>query len=210
MHTIVFGLLCVAASCTQLVPTYDEAIDQGSQSLRAEFLKFVADRQQQIAQGSGPYKASDYSTLQSDLGAIELRAADQPNGVDCNKVIDAFTHAHTGISSFSTADIGAAAAAYPGGSCIVVLAGLAAKQLERLRADDARRCATTPASQSCIDLFGTKTVAQMVADLHTPEDHVLDLRDVATASPLVRATLVSIDEMAGAEQDLKAVSNKQQ
>jgi len=203
-QVVSLGILLAAVACT-VAPPYDEVIDNGAQALRSDFLKFVSERQQKIDTHQGTYasNASAYSSFQAQLGAIQLRAADQPNGVNCNRVTEMFGRVHTGISSFNPADISAAASGSNETSCIVVLAQIAAKQLQLLQKNDKRRCVSTPASVSCTELFGTESVATMVASIHAPEP-----ANAAASSPLVRAVLVSIDELASAEQDLKAAAGQ--
>jgi hypothetical protein len=202
-QVISLGMLLAAVACT-VAPPYDEVIDNGAQALRSDFLKFVSERQQQMGTDQGTYakNTSAYSGFQAQLGAIQLRAADQPNGVNCKRLTDMFVRVHTGISSFNTADISAAASSPNESSCIVVLAQIAARQLRRLQENDKRRC-STPASVSCTELFGKESIATMVAAVHAPEP-----ANAAASSPLVRAVLVSIDELASAEQDLKAAAGQ--
>ncbi|HEX3346777.1 MAG TPA: hypothetical protein VHS58_01590 [Acetobacteraceae bacterium] len=205
-------LLCGLAGCTaEIVPPYDEAIDSGAHALRSDFLKFVAERQRTANTAAGTYasSASTYSDLLAKLGAIELRAEDQPNGVDCAQMQVMFARVHTGISSFDAAAVGSAASnASGGGSCIAVLARIASKQIENLRKDDERRCASIPATASCIDLFGSESVASIVASVHATPSATIDLASAARSSPFVKAVLVSLDELAGAEQDLKSAAGK--
>lgn len=205
------GLALFLACCApQLVPGYDEPIDTAAQNLRADFLKFVAERQRLMGQPTGNYasNAAAYSDFLARLGAIELRAADQPVSVDCAQLQGVFARLHTGEAGLDAgAERAAGAAAAGGGSCIVALARLAAGQVARLQADDARRCAAVPPGASCVDLFGTESVGAMVAAVHTVPSAGSAVLAGGTA-PLVRATLVSLDELAGAEQDLKAAAGK--
>jgi hypothetical protein len=89
-----------------------------------------------------------------------------------------------------------------------VLARIATKQIENFRKDDARRCASILATASCVDLFGLDSVESVVTSVHAQPTAKFDLAAAERSSPFVKDVLVSLDQLAGAEQHLKLATGK--
>ena len=83
-EVLFFVPLCVLAGCTvQLVPPYDQVVDDGLVSFNQAFLQFMATIKEEVPEESGSYanNTSFYNTQQAKIGTLVQRSqAVDPKG----------------------------------------------------------------------------------------------------------------------------------
>jgi hypothetical protein len=80
-------------------------------------------------------------------------------------------------------------------TCITILAGLAQSNMERLRSQHALRCNPSAKPALCTTLFS----APPIFDIFVPGP---------SDAPLVSAVAISLNELVGAERDIKPASKE--
>lgn len=207
LSTIAWAANLAMANCSvQLTPPYDEMIEKQTNSLKADFLRFVAERQRTAGTPNGYYldHQAAYDNFAASLAAMELRSEDQPGGVSCARAVELTKRMTPGITSFN---LGNAAAADTASDISCVTAGIrnAQDQIEQFRGQDEKRCAKGSPPVQCTTLFGTVPVSRVAASLRSVPS-ATGATDKGK-STLVKAVLISLDNLEGLEQDLKPAAN---
>jgi hypothetical protein len=210
------AIACVAslalASCSvQLTPPYDEVIEKQADSLKTDFLRFVAERQRTAGTPKGYYVDSQaaYDDFIARLAAMELRSEDQPGGISCARAVELTKSVTGGIISFNLGNAAQQSAVSDSASnvsCATAAIRNAQDQIERFRSQDEKRCAKGSPPVQCTTLFGTVPVSRVAASLHSMPGAIAAAAG-EEESTLVKAVLISLDNLEGLEQDLKPVSS---
>jgi hypothetical protein len=211
LSTIALAANLALADCSvQLTPPYDEVIEKQADSLKADFLRFVAERQRTAGTPKGYYldHQAAYDNFAASLAAMDLRSEDQPGGVSCARALELAKRMNPGITSFNLGNSvhQSAAPDIAGISCVTAGIRNAQDQIERFRGQDEKRCAKESPPVQCTTLFGTVPVSRVAASLHALPSATTDTTDEGE-STLVKAVLISLDNLEGLEQDLKPTSN---
>ena len=212
LSTIAWATNVALVSCSvQLTPPYDEVIEKQTDSLKADFLRFVAGRQRTAGTPKGYYldHQATYDNFAASLAAMELRSEDQPGGVSCAQAVALTKRATTGINSLRVSnDMSRSAPPDTAGntSCVTMEIRNAQDQIERFRSQDEKRCAKGSPPVQCTTLFGTVPVSRLATSLHTLPGATAATTDEGE-STLVKAVLISLDNLEGLEQDLKPTSS---
>lgn len=212
LSTIAWAANLALANCSvQLTPPYDEMIEKQTDSLKADFLRFVAERQRTAGTPKGYYldHQAAYDNFAASLAAMELRSEDQPGGVSCARAVELAKRMTPGITSFNLGNaVHLSAAPDTAGDISCVTAGVrnAQDQIERFRGQDEKRCAKGSPPVQCTTLFGTVPVSRVAASLRSLPSATAAATDEGE-STLVKAVLISLDNLEGLEQDLKPAAN---
>ncbi len=212
LSSIMWAVSIALTDCSvQLTPPYDEVIEKQSDALKADFLRFVAERQHTAGTSKGYYldHQAAYDGFAASLAAMELRSEDQPGGVSCSQALELTKKMTPGITSFNLGNaVGKSGAQDIAGGVSCVTAGIrnAQDQIERFRGQDEKRCAKDSPPVQCTTLFGTVSVSRVAASLRSVPSATTTSTDEGE-STLVKAVLISLDNLEGLEQDLKPASS---
>ncbi len=188
----------IAACSPQLVPPYNETIHKGALSLEEDFVKFAATMQQ-VAGTPEAYYAKHrgaYADFAARLAVLRRRSETAPGGVPCQKALEV-SRRTAGITTSpiaSRAADRASEAGLEGASCVTILVALAQRQIERLRGQHEERCAPSKPRELCTTLFGSAPIYGIFA---------ANTGAGISNAPLVSAVAISLDELAGSQEDLK-------
>jgi hypothetical protein len=194
----VFSIGLIAAACSvQLTAPYSEAIDTDAIALQNDFLKFVANMQMQTDVPDGYYSKhqKDYADFESRLAIMRMRSESLSSGVPCGRAVDAGKKGEKvfiGPMQSQLSD----RLAQPGwgdASCITILVSLAGEQMERLRSQHEIRCNPSAKKGLCATLFSSPPIFGIVSTAQSE-------------APLVSAVSISLNELVGAEHDIKPAS----
>ena len=186
------------AGCTvQLTAPYNEDIDQEASSLQTNFLRFVANLQMVAGTPQGYYSQhqQQYSDFEASLAIIRMRSEALPGGVPCGHAIEQGKKAARTLSGSMQGEV-STRLSQPGlanASCITILAIIAEDQMERLRSQHQRRCNPTAPPTLCTTLFSSPPIFNIVTNAQSD-------------APLVSAVSISLNELVGAERDIKPPS----
>jgi hypothetical protein len=202
--------LALSGCSVQFTPPYDEVIEKETDSLKTDFLRFVAERQRTAGTPKGYYvdHQAAYDDFAARLAAMELRSEDQPGGVSCARAAELAKNVTNGITSFNLGNaVPQSAASNIAGnvSCATAEIRNAQDQIARFRTQDEKRCAKGSPPVQCTTLFGTVPVGRVAASLRSLPGATAAATD-EEESTLVKAVLISLDNLEGLEQDLKPAS----
>jgi hypothetical protein len=191
LSTITWAASITLTDCSvQLTPPYDEMIEKQSDALKGDFLRFVAERQRTAGTSKGYY-------------------LDQPGGVSCAQALELTKKMTPGITSFNlgnAVDKSAAPDIAGGVSCVTAGIRNAQDQIELFRDQDKKRCAKDLPPVRCTTLFGTVPVSRVAVSLRALQSATTPSTDEGE-STLVKAVLISLDNLEGLEQDLRPASS---
>lgn len=140
---------------------------------------------------------TDYGDFEARLAVIRLRSESLSGDVPCDRALQVAKAAQkplAGQIEQSVADAGP----FPGGrgaSCVTILAGLAQGNMERLRNQQVIRCNPTAKPILCTTVFGSPPIFDVLVP--GPSE-----------APLVSAVAITLNELVGAERDLRPDSPK--
>jgi hypothetical protein len=201
--------LSLAGCSVQLTAPYDDVIEKQTDSLKADFLRFVSQRQRTAGTPKGYYvdHEASYDNFLASLAAMELRSEDQPGGISCARAIELTKNVSTGINSFNLGNAARDSVApdtVGETSCVTAEIRNAQNQIERFRSQDEKRCAKGTPPEQCTTLFGTVPVSRVATSLRALPSATAIATDEGE-STLVKAVLISLDNLEGLEQDLRTV-----
>jgi hypothetical protein len=184
-------------SCTvQLTAPYDSDIDTAASSLQSDFLKFAANMQMVAGTPKGYYEqqSAQYSDFEARLAVIGMRSESLSGGVACGQALEAAKKAKIPVAGQIEESVSTtlSQAGTSNASCITILVGLAEKNMERLRSQHELRCNRTAKPILCTTLFSAPPIFNIL--VVGPSD-----------APLVSAVAITLNELVGAERDLKPV-----
>lgn len=194
MIASVFAAVVLSACTVQLTAPYSEDIAKESAALQADFLRFVAEMQMVAGTEKAYYSANQgrYSDFEARLAVITLRSESLPGGVPCGRALEAAKPVERTLNGPMKGEV-SSRLSQPGwgnASCITILAAIAGDQMERLRSQHQIRCTPTASPLLCQTLFSNPPIFAIVSNAQSD-------------APLVSAVSISINELVGAEQDLK-------
>jgi hypothetical protein len=196
--SILTGVLTIG--CTvQLTAPYSSDIDAAASSLQSDFLKFAANMQMIAGTPKGYYQEqrSQYSDFEARLAVIQMRSESLSGGVPCGRALEAAKKANIPIAGKIEESV-TTALSQPNtsnASCITILADLAQKNMERLRSQHELRCNQTAKPILCTTLFSAPPISNIL--VAGPSD-----------APLVSAVAITLNELVGAERDIKPASKE--
>jgi hypothetical protein len=195
------ALSAVTAACSvRLASPYNQAIYQGAQSLEDDFVRFVAMMQDVAGTPDGYYvkHRSTYADFAARLAVLRRRSETLAGGAPCSRALEIARKVGRNVDAGFGSQVAERTAA-PGMeavSCTTVIVILAQDQMERLRSQHERRCnpATAALPRRCTTLFGAPPIYGVFNTGPTTE---------ASASPLVSAVAITLDELVGIQEDVK-------
>jgi hypothetical protein len=190
----------VAVGCTvQLTPPYSSDIDLAASSLQSDFLKFAANMQMIAGTPEGYYDKQrlQYSDFESRLAVIKMRSENLSGGVPCGRALDAAKKVKIPIAGQIEQSVSTAISQgeTSNATCITILVGLVQNNMERLRTQHERRCNQTVKPNLCTTLFAAPPIYNIL--VVGPSD-----------APLVSAVAITLNELVGAERDIKPASKE--
>jgi len=196
--SILTGVLTIG--CTvQLTAPYSSDIDAAASSLQSDFLKFAANMQMIAGTPKGYYQEqrSQYSDFEARLAVIQMRSESLSGGVPCGRALEAAKKANIPIAGKIEESVTTALSqpTTSNASCITILADLAQKNMERLRSQHELRCNQTAKPILCTTLFSAPPISNIL--VARPSD-----------APLVSAVAITLNELVGAERDIKPASKE--
>lgn len=196
--SILTGFLAIG--CTvQLTAPYSSDIDTAASSLQSDFLKFAANMQMVAGTPKGYYdqQSSQYSDFEARLALIKMRSETLSGGVPCGRALEAAKKVKIPVAGQIEESVSTALseAGTNNDSCITILATLAERNMERLRSQHKLRCNETAKPILCTTLFSTPPI--------------FDVLTVGPSNaPLVSAVAINLNELVGAERDIRPVSKE--
>ncbi|MBV9202989.1 MAG: hypothetical protein JOY83_25260 [Alphaproteobacteria bacterium] len=183
----------------QLTAPYSSDIDTLASSLQSDFLKFAANMQMIAGTPKGYYEqqSSQYSDFEARLAVIQMRSESLSGGVACGQALEAAKKAKIPVAG-QIEELVTTALSQPdtsSASCITILAELAQRNMERLRRQHELRCNPTAKPILCTTLFSAPPISNIL--VAGPSD-----------APLVSAVAITLNELVGAERDIKPVSKE--
>jgi hypothetical protein len=196
--SIISAAVLVAGCTVQLTAPYNTDIDAEASALQSDFLKFAATMQMFAGTPKGYYDqhSSQYGDFEARLTVIKMRSESLSGGVPCGRALETAKKARIPIAgeieqsttaSLSTSEKSDA-------SCITILAGLAQRNMERLRSQHALRCNSSAKPVSCTTLFSAPPIFNIFV--------------AGNEATLVSAVAISLNELVGAERDIKPASKE--
>jgi len=190
----------MTAGCTvQLTAPYSSDIDTAASSLQSDFLKFAANMQMIAGTPKGYYEqqSSQYSDFEARLAVIKMRSESLSGGVACGQALEAAKKAKIPMAGQIEDSVSTALSepATSNASCITILAGLAQNNMERLRGQHELRCNPTAKPVLCTTLFSAPAIFNII--VAGPSE-----------APLVSAVAITLNELVGAERDIKPASKE--
>ena len=137
----------------------------------------------------------DYAAFEASLATMKMRSELLPAGVPCGRALDAAKKPERTLSGPMGSQV-SERVGLPGwgnASCITILVSIAGEQMERLRSQHEIRCSPSARKELCATLFSSPPIFGIVS---TPQSD----------APLVSAVSISLNELVGAEHDIKPVS----
>jgi hypothetical protein len=188
----------VTVGCSvQLTAPYSSDIDIEASSLQSDFLKFAAHMQMVAGTPKGYYEqqSSEYSNFEARLAVIKMRSESLNGGVACGRALEAAKQAKIPIAGQIEESVSTTLSqpSTSNASCITILAGLAQNNMERLRGQHELRCNPTAKPVLCTTLFSAPPIFNIL--VAGPSD-----------APLVSAVAITLNELVGAERDIKPAS----
>jgi hypothetical protein len=184
----------VAGCSVQLTAPYSEDIDSEASSLQADFVRFVADTQMKAGTADAFYDKSQqkYADFEARLAVIQMRSASIPRGVPCGRAVASAQHMERALTGPMQSEVlgRISNAGSENASCITILAVIASEQMERLRGQHQLRCNSSAPPARCTTLFSSPPIFGVI--LTGQSD-----------APLVSAVSISLNELVGAERDIK-------
>ena len=198
--SVVMGMIGIglATACSvQLTAPYSEDIDKDATALQNDFLKFAANMQMQVGSADGYYSnhQKDYADFEARLATMKMRSESLPSGVPCGRAFDAGKKTARTLSGPMQSQVSDRMAQQGWGdaSCVTILVSIAGEQMERLRGQHEIRCNPSAKKGLCATLFSSPPIFGIVSTSQSD-------------APLVSAVSISINELVGAEHDIKPVS----
>ncbi len=193
LSSILAGLL-VTGCTVQLTAPYSNDIEIEASALQSDFLKFAAGMQLVAGTPKGYYDqhSTQYSDFEARLAIIRMRSESLNGGVPCSQALDAAKKVRVPIAGKIEQSV-TAALSQPeesNASCITILAGLAEKNMERLRTQHELRCNASAKPILCTTLFSAPPIFSIIGE--GPSE-----------APLVSAVIITLNELVGAERDLR-------
>ena len=141
--------------------------------------------------------SSEYGDFEARLAVIKLRSESLDGGVPCRQALEVAKRARKPIASQIEQSVVATGsqAVDSDASCVTILAGLAQRNMERLRSQHALRCTPTAKPILCTTLFSSPPIF----DILVPGP---------SEAPLVSAVAITLNELVGAERDLRPASTQ--
>jgi hypothetical protein len=195
---VMTGIGLIASACSvQLTAPYSEDIDKDAITLQSDFLRFAANMQMQADTEDGYYSKhqKDYADFEARLATMRMRSESLPSGVPCGRAVDAGGKVERTLSGPMQSQL-SDRLAQPGwgnASCITILVSLAGEQMERLRGQHEIRCNPSAKKGLCATLFSSPPIFGIVSTGQSD-------------APLVSAVSISLNELVGAERDIKPAS----
>lgn len=198
--TILISVLVLTLGCNvQLTAPYSSDIDIETSSLQSDFLKFAANMQMVAGTPKGFYEqhSSQYGDFEARLALIKMRSESLSGGVACSRTLEAENEVKIPIASQVKELVSATLSlnSHSNSSCITILAGLAENNIERLRSQHERRCNQEAKPILCTTLFAAPPIFNIL--VAGPSD-----------APLVSAVAITLNELVGAERDIKPLSKE--
>lgn len=195
---VIFTALSLIGCTVQLTQPYSRDIDEQATSLQSDFLTFVADMQMQAGTPDAYYSKNQaaYGDFEARLAVITLRSESLPGGLPCGRAVDQGKKAERLLSGAMQAQV-SARVSQPGfgnASCVTILATIAGEQMERLRSQHKIRCNPTANPLLCTTLFASPPIFAIVGTAQSE-------------APLVSAVSISLNELVGAERDIKPATS---
>ncbi|MGL4963598.1 MAG: hypothetical protein ACRC67_20385 [Inquilinus sp.] len=190
----------LVAGCTvQLTAPYNSDIDTQASALQSDFLRFAAEMQMVAGTPKGYYDehASQYADFEARLMVIRMRSESLGGGVSCGRALEVAKKVPLPLGDQAAPSI---AAASPQGeadnaNCITILVQLAQNNMERLRSLHQKLCNRSAKVGQCTALFS----APPIFDIFSPGKG---------DAPSVLAVAISLNELVGAERDIKPPGNE--
>ena len=191
------GVAVVPGCSVQLTAPYSEDIDKDATALQGDFIRFAANMQMQAVSADGYYSnhQKDYADFEARLATMKMRSESLSSGVPCGRVVDAGRRAERVLSGSMQAQVSERVAqkGWDGASCITILVSIAGEQMERLRGQHELRCSPPAKKGLCATLFSSPPIFGIVGTAQSE-------------APLVSAVSISLNELVGAEHDIKPAS----
>jgi hypothetical protein len=196
--SILISVLAIA--CTvQLTAPYSSDIDTAASSLQSDFLKFAANMQMIAETPEGYYDKQklQYSDFESRLAVIKMRSESLSGGLACGRALETAKKAKIPMAGQIEESVSTALSQpqTSSASCITILVGLAQNNMERLRNQHERRCNQAAKPLLCTTLFSAPPIFNIL--VVGPSD-----------APLVSAVAITLNELVGAERDIKPASKE--
>ena len=185
----------LVAGCTvQLTAPYNSDIDTQASALQSDFLRFAAGMQMVAGTPKGYYDehAFQYADFEARLAVIRMRSESLSGGVPCGRALEAAKKAQIPLGDQIAQSISAASAQgeADNASCITILVRLAQNNMERLRSQHQLRCNPSAKVVLCTTLFSAPPIFNILSPGQSD-------------APLVSAVAISLNELVGAERDIK-------
>ena len=174
----------------QLASAYNANIDAGAQSFEKDFLAFVAERQANAGQPDDAYAnyRKTYADFAAAIATMSLRASQDPGGMPCAKAMQLARRMGADLRN-APADIDDPR------SCASIEVAKVKAQIERLQSVDQQACGPGSTPKDCETVFPAGAIADV-------------LPGGKGQAPLVNATIVTIENLVGFEQDMKPAVRK--
>jgi hypothetical protein len=202
VRRLLMGIVATAlvAGCTvQLTAPYSSDIDTQASALQSDFFRFVAEMQMVAGTPNGYYDehAFQYADFEARLAVIRMRSESLSGGVPCGRALEAAKKAQIPLRDQIAQSISAASAQgeADNASCITILVRLAQNNMERLRSQHQLRCNRSAKLALCTTLFSAPPIFNILSPGQSD-------------APLVSAVAISLNELVGAERDIKPLGNE--
>ena len=183
------------AGCTvQLTAPFSSDIEAEVGALQSDFLKFAAGMQMLAGRPKGFYdqQSARYADFEARLVVIKARSESLSGGVPCDQALTAARRLKVPVTGQVARSV-SGAEPQPSASCVTILAGLAQRNMERLRGQHELRCTPSAAKILCTTPFGSPPIFSISA--MGPD-----------GATLVSAVAITLGELLGAERDIKPAS----
>ncbi|MGE0226158.1 MAG: hypothetical protein AB7S57_23020 [Acetobacteraceae bacterium] len=197
IRRLVIGICLGAAACTvQLTAPYSEEIDKDATALQSDFLKFAANMQMQAGKPEAYYTnhQQTYADFEARLAVMRMRSESLSSGVPCRRALDTRNSAERSLIGPMQSQV-SEKIGEPGwgdSSCVTILVMIAGDQMERLRSQHEIRCNPSAKKELCTTLFSSPPIFGIFG---TGQNN----------APLVSAVAISLNELVGAERDIRPV-----
>ena len=199
---LLMGIAATAlvAGCTvQLTAPYSSDIDTQASALQSDFFRFVAEMQMVAGTPKGYYDehALQYADFEARLAVIRMRSESLSGGVPCGRALEAAKKARIPLGDQIAQSISAASGQgeADNANCITILVRLAQNNMERLRSQHQLRCNRSAKVLLCTTLFSAPPIFNILSPGQSD-------------APLVSAVAISLNELVGAERDIKPLGNE--
>jgi hypothetical protein len=188
------AILLLAGCTVQLTAPFSSDIEAEAGALQSDFLKFAAGMQMVAGTPKSFYdqQSARYADFEARLAVIKARSESLSGGVPCDQALTAARRLKVPVAEQVARSV-SGPEQEPSASCVTILAGLAQRNMERLRGQHELRCTQSAAKILCTTLFGSPPIFSI---FEVGPD----------GAPLVSAVAITLGELLGAEREIKPAS----